>query len=183
MKQCDNGHFYDETRFESCPYCQDGAGVGKTVAAGTIGKTVAAVPGGAVGEADRGKTVAVIKKKIGIDPAVGFFVCISGPHRGADFKLCAGRNFIGRAAAMDVALADDDTVSRESHALVSYDSKHNKFTLSPGQGRGITYLNDEQVEVARELSAYDIVEVGNSRLLFLPLCGDRFQWEKEKEEE
>ncbi len=180
MKQCDNGHFYDETRFEHCPYCQDGAGVGKTVAAGAVGKTVAAVPG--PGESDRGKTVAVIKKKIGIDPAVGFLVCISGPHRGADFRLCSGRNFIGRAAAMDVALADDETVSRENHALVTYDSKHNHFTLSPGQSRGITYLNDAQVEVARELSAYDIIEVGNSRLVFLPLCCDRFQWEKEQEE-
>ena len=45
MRQCDNGHFYDESRFDSCPYCQEGAGVGKTVAAGTVGKTVAAVPG------------------------------------------------------------------------------------------------------------------------------------------
>ena len=53
MRQCDNGHFYDESRFDSCPYCQEGAGVGKTVAAGTVGKTVAAVPGGAAPEADR----------------------------------------------------------------------------------------------------------------------------------
>ena len=82
---------------------------------------------------------------------------------------------------MDVALADDETVSRENHALVSYDSKHNQFTLSPGQGRGITYLNDAQVEVARTLSAYDIIEVGNSRLIFLPLCSDKFRWEKEEE--
>ena len=74
MKQCDNGHFYNESRFDSCPYCQEGAGVGKTVAAGTVGKTVAAAP-----EADRGKTVGIIKKKIGIDPAVGFLVCVSGP--------------------------------------------------------------------------------------------------------
>lgn len=118
MKQCDNGHFYDEARFDSCPYCRESAGVGKTVAASSVGKTVAAAPGGSVSEADRGKTVGIIKKKIGIDPAVGFLVCISGPHRGADYKLVAGRNFIGRAAAMDVSLADDDTVSRESHALV-----------------------------------------------------------------
>ena len=96
MRQCDNGHFYDESRFDSCPYCQEGAGVGKTVAAGTVGKTVAAVPGGAAPEADRGKTVGIIKKKIGIDPAVGFLVCVSGPHRGADYKLVAGRNFIGK---------------------------------------------------------------------------------------
>ena len=179
MKQCDNGHFYDENRFDSCPYCQEGAGVGKTVAASSVGKTVAAVPGGAASEADRGKTVGIIKKKIGIDPAVGFLVCISGPHRGADYKLVAGRNFIGRAAAMDVALADDDTVSRESHALVTYDAKHNSFSLSPGQGRGITYCNDEQVEMVRPLKAYDVIEVGKSHLLFLPLCGDKFQWNEE----
>ena len=163
MRQCDNGHFYDESRFDSCPYCQEGAGVGKTVAAGTVGKTVAAVPGGAAPEADRGKTVGIIKKKIGIDPAVGFLVCVSGPHRGADYKLVAGRNFIGRAAAMDVALADDDTV----------------FSLSPGQGRGITYCNDEQVEMVRPLKAYDVIEVGKSQLLFLPLCGEQFQWNEE----
>ena len=183
MKQCDNGHFYDEARFDSCPYCQEGAGIGKTVAAGAIGKTVAAVPGYGTGEADRGKTVGIIQKKIGIDPAVGFLICIKGPHRGEDFKLCAGRNFIGRASAMDVSLTDDDTVSRESHALVSYDAKHNRFTLSPGQGRGITYCNDEQVEVAKPLHAYDIIEVGKSRLLFLPLCGENFRWDDEEQNE
>lgn len=63
MKQCDNGHFYDEARFDSCPYCRESAGVGKTVAASSVGKTVAAAPGGSVSEADRGKTVGIIKKK------------------------------------------------------------------------------------------------------------------------
>ena len=121
----------------------------------------------------------IIKKQIGIDPAVGFLVCISGPHRGEHFKLCSGRNFIGRAASMDVPLADDDTVSRESHALVTYDAKHNNFSLSPGQGRGITYCNDEQVEMVRPLFAYDIIEVGKSQLIFLPLCGEKFQWKEE----
>ena len=102
-----------------------------------------------------------------------------GPNRGADYKLVAGRNFIGRAAAMDVALTDDDTVSRESHALVTYDAKHNRFSLSPGQGRGITYCNDEQVEMVRPLNAYDVIEVGKSQLIFLPLCGEKFQWNEE----
>lgn len=125
------------------------------------------------------KTVAVMKKKIGIDPAVGFLICIEGPHRGTDFRLISGRNFIGRAAAMDVSLPDDDTVSRESHALVTYDAKHNAFSLSSGQGRGITYCNDEQVEMVHPLKAYDIIEVGKSRLLFLPLCSQQFQWSEE----
>ena len=153
--------------------------MGKTVAAGSVGKTVAAIPRGPAPEVDRGKTVGIIQKKIGIDPAVGFLVCIAGPHRGADYKLVAGRNFIGRAAAMDVSLADDDTVSRESHALVTYDAKHNSFSLSPGQGRGITYCNEEQVEMVRPLNAYDVIEVGKSQLIFLPLCGEKFQWNEE----
>ena len=178
MKQCDNGHFYDENRFDSCPYCREGAGVGKTVAASTLGKTVAATPGGGIADTDRDKTVGIIKKDIGIDPAVGFLICIAGPNRGRDYKLAAGRNFIGRAAAMDVALTDDDTVSRESHALVTYDVKHNRFSLSPGQSRGITYCNDEQVEMVRPLKAYDIIEVGKSRLIFLPLCGENFRWDE-----
>ena len=110
MKQCDNGHFYDEARFESCPYCKENTGIGKTMAAADIGKTVAAFPGNPAAAAatafDSGKTVAVMKKKIGIDPAVGFLICIEGPHRGTDFRLVSGRNFIGRAAAMDVSLPD-----------------------------------------------------------------------------
>ena len=179
MKQCDNGHFYDEARFDSCPYCQDSSGVGRTVAAGSSGSETAAQANGGSLPADRSKTVGIIRSKIGIDPAVGFLVCTSGPHRGADFRLVGGRNFIGRAAAMDVALADDETVSRERHALLTYDSKHNQFSLSPGQGRGITYLNNEPVEVVHPLKAYDVIEVGRSRLIFLPLCGDNFQWNEE----
>ena len=179
MKQCDNGHFYDDARFDHCPYCKVYTGVEKTMAADSVGKTVAVMPDVAVYDTDPGKTVAILKKEIGIDPAVGFLVCIAGPHRGADYRLVAGRNFIGRAASMDVALADDDTVSRENHALVSYDVKHNTFSVSPGLGRGITYCNGEQVEMVRPLHAYDVIEVGNSQLIFLPLCGEQFRWNEE----
>lgn len=77
MKQCDNGHFYDEARFESCPYCKENTGIGKTMAAADIGKTVAAFPGNPAAATasafDSGKTVAVMKKKIGIDPGSRLF--------------------------------------------------------------------------------------------------------------
>ena len=41
MKQCDNGHFYDEKRFDTCPYCQEGSQTSRTVSLDDIGKTVA----------------------------------------------------------------------------------------------------------------------------------------------
>ena len=181
MKQCERGHFFDEQRYQNCPYCQNAdSGAGKTVGIApqqeVVGKTV---PLGrpATDPATKGKTVGIIKKKIGIDPAVGFAVCIQGPHKGENFILHAGRNFIGRSSDMDVALPDDDTVSRESHALISYSNKNNSFLITPGQGRGITYLNEQEVAIAQPLKAHDLIEVGNSRLIFVPLCGERFQWE------
>ena len=186
MRQCDNGHFYDETRYPYCPYCQQpgpGPMPGRTVAVGAgnpmnIGKTVAAnVPGVNV---DTGKTVGFIQKKMGLNPAVGFLIATTGPHKGADYKLVAGRNFIGRSASMDVSLPDDETISREGHAIVAYDGKHNTFTLTSGQSRGITYCNDEQIEGSCTLSAYDVIEVGSTKLVFLPFCGDRFQWNEEE---
>ncbi len=178
MKQCESGHFYDEARYMACPYCQ--------AAPPPIGKTMAAVPGGELGktlpvqnavpQAQRGKTVAVIQKEIGIDPAVGFLVCVEGPQKGQDFRLTAGRNFIGRGNDMDIALSEDDTVSRENHAIVSYDAKNNSFLVMPGQGRGISYLNGNEVASALALNPFDKMELGKTTLLFLPLCGPQFRW-------
>lgn len=176
MKQCENGHFFDEERHETCPYCSPAAQPGRTVGLDDVGKTLPLHTGDATPKAELGKTVALIKKEIGIHPAVGFVVCVSGPQKGSDFKLCAGRNFVGRGSAMDVSLSDDETVSRENHCLIAYDSKTNAFTLVPGQSRGITYLNGSPIELAVELKAYDRIEVGQSGLLFLPLCGDHFRW-------
>ena len=188
MKQCSNGHFFDEQRFASCPYCGDGVNqvnlgaqnIGKTVAINSaqadIGKTVAVnMPG----QQDIGKTVAVMKKNLGFDPVVGFLVCVKGAHKGEDFRLIAGRNFVGRSKDMDVALINDETISRENHAIISYDSKKNSFMVSPGTGRGITYHNNAQIESAAALSAYDQIEIGECTLLFIPVCSERFNWEEE----
>ena len=184
MKQCANGHFYDENRYQECPYCEGsaaapaagGGDVGKTVAAAPvnedIGKTVAA-PGM---QADAGKTVAFVGEDRNFDPVVGYCIVADGPMRGMDFRLHSGRNFIGRSAEMDITLADDETVSREGHAVISYDERSNRFHISPGVGRGIAYLNGNEVAGSEELAAYDLIEVGSTKLIFLPLCGERFLW-------
>ena len=40
------------------------------------------------------------------------------------------------------------------------------FHCCPARAGGITYCNGEQVELPRPLDAYDVIEVGKSRLLF-----------------
>lgn len=128
-------------------------------------------------EQDRSnKTIGHFKQKLGIDPVVGWLVCIEGPEMGKDYHLYGRINTIGRSDGNDVVLAQEQTVSQKNHARVAYDFKHNQFQLIPGEGRNIFYLNDEPVYIPRPLQAYDVLEFGQTKLLFIPLCSDRFQW-------
>jgi len=347
MKQCEKGHFYDDNRFESCPYCKEGTGLGKQAAvsfqnqpvpqfqsapaqpaapapafpntgikfctncgnkaeasakfctgcgrpfpaaapapsndigqtvalqqppvtpSSDIGKTVAVTPMSAMPSSDIGKTVALntapapvptsdIGKTVAVKPIdldalmaskpaatpaaapvapaapaapaapvnpvteaprvtvappaapvaavapvasvapvtqkpqvtvapqtakpaktkpVAFLVCIAGKNLGDSYIVSEGRNYIASGADADIRLDKDPEVSAECHAVVTYNPSNNKFTLSAGTGRGITYLNGEQIDVSSDLNADDRIKVGSSELLFIPVCTDKFKWE------
>jgi hypothetical protein len=123
-----------------------------------------------------GSTVGVFSSQVGIDPPVAFAIVIAGPDKGASFTLQAGRSFIGRSAGSDIELTNDEAVSREGHALISYDARKNSFLVASGQGRQITYLNGEELVDPKPIKAYDVVEVGRSKISFLPFCGEEFSW-------
>ena len=50
-----------------------------------------------------------------------------------------------------------------------------EFGCIPGKDSSYYVFNGKYFEK----TAYDVIEVGKSRLLFLPLCGDRFKWDEE----
>jgi hypothetical protein len=77
---------------------------------------------------------------------------------------------------MDICIRGDDTISRENHAVITYDIRDKVFYFSPGDGRSIVRLNDKPVLAAMEIKAHDIVEIGRTKLLFLPLCSEKFEW-------
>jgi pSer/pThr/pTyr-binding forkhead associated (FHA) protein len=131
---------------------------------------------------EEGRTIAVDMKKAGIDPVVGWLVCVKGPSRGRDYRIRSGRNGIGRSDAMDVPIAGDDTVSRENHAFLVYEPRKRSFSIRPGDGRGLVYLNGEEVIQASDIKNYDVIELGETQLLFVPLCGEKFHWDQGKEE-
>lgn len=209
--RCQQGHFYDPSRHNACPYCgsmpvagsagateaqvspgvvpaQVGATrplretpppiVGPTVPLRPAGQSPVAVKKGA----EEGRTVAVDMKKVGIDPVVGWLVCIKGPSRGRDYRVRSGRNGIGRSEAMDVQITGDDTVSRENHAFLVFEPRKRVFSIRPGDGRGLVYLNGDEVIQAADLAAYDMIELGETQLMFVPLCGEKFNWDQNKEE-
>lgn len=110
-------------------------------------------------------------------PVVGWLVCIEGAHFGNDFKLRLGGNFIGRSAEMDVAISGDSSVSRKKHAVVIYEPKNNMFIIQPGESKGLTYLNDQVILSPTEMKSNDIIKIGNTKLMFIPCCTDKFTWD------
>jgi hypothetical protein len=114
------------------------------------------------------------------DPVVGWLVCLEGPDRGRDFRLHSEKNFIGRSSSMDVAIENDDTVSREKHGVIIFDPKKLAFWVLPGDASGLVYVNGEIVHSPTQISADDKLEIGQSKLVLVPFCGPKFNWTAEK---
>ena len=130
---------------------------------------------------DAGKTVGMMQEQMGFDPVVGWLACVEGPSRGKSYTIRGGINAIGRGDRMDITITGDRTISMENHAKISYSDRNNRFNLLPGDGRNIVYLNGEEVFSATPLQAYDLIDFGETKLLFVPLCGERFTWKQEAE--
>ena len=114
-------------------------------------------------------------------PVVGWLVCIEGPSKGKDYRMIAEKNFIGRSPEMDIRILGDNNISYKNHAIVSYDGKKRATFLLPGDAQGLVYLNGEAVYAPAQLEAFDQIELGRSKLLYIPLCGPNFEWEEEDE--
>lgn len=111
------------------------------------------------------------------DPVVGWLVCVKGVHFGESFCIGTGKNSIGRNSDNRIVVWADKTVSRLKHALIVYEPKKKQFYLQPGDSSGLTYLNDEYITESKIMKAHDVVELGESKFVFIPLCGDNFSWE------
>lgn len=125
---------------------------------------------------DTDKTIGVIRTVVDSSPVVGWLVCLKGAYQGESFELHQGKNHIGRAMNMSVALAKEKTVSRDKHATVIFDPENYKFYIVPGESNALTYLNANVLFTSEELKAKDIIKVGSCELVFIPLCDNTFNW-------
>ena len=200
MKKCERGHYYDASVHAECPYCMNensagsmertmaldaSAGNDKTMplAQAASGKNLTRPLFAAVQEAgdEDGRTVALIQSDLGIDPVVGWLVCLAGKEKGRDYRIHSDNNYVGRSEKMDICIRGDETISRENQAVITYDTSNNRYYFSPGDGRSIVRVNSQAVFQTVELTAYDRVVIGKTELMFMPLCGERFAWEKDSE--
>ena len=174
LARCVNGHMFSARRHGNvCPYCN--------VVVEKIPKSSGQQPVLAVDEDD--KTMPYFGEVEGIDPVTGWLVCIEGPQMGRDYRILSEKNFIGRSEDMHIRIIGDNTISKRNHAVIVYDHKKRNFFLLPGDASGLAYLNNEAVYTPTELSAYDVIQLGRSLFLFIPLCGVHFEWENGQSEE
>jgi len=204
--KCGKGHYYDADKFASCPHCSSSVeGMNETVRysnsvnmnygaldttvpysegyseptnqknGNDLGKLIDTVTKGNEPD-DEGVTQRFNQGSLSKEPVVGWLVCVEGDNSGECWQIKTGRNFIGRAINQDITLSDK-SVSREKHAIVLYEPKRREFIVQPGDSRSLFYLNGEVVLNSNKISAYDELLIGDTKLLFIPLCGEKFGWD------
>ena len=114
------------------------------------------------------------------DPVVGWLVCIEGATKGTDYRIHSQNNYIGRSARMDISIPEDSHISAENSAIIAYDNEDRTFYFGPCSGRNIVRVNGKPALSVEKIEAYDVLTVGTTKLLFVPLCGDRFDWNEKK---
>lgn len=112
----------------------------------------------------------------GFAPVTGWLVCIEGADKGNDYRIRAGYNYIGRGEHMDICIRGDMKIGRDRHALIAYDHEESVFFFGPADGKSIVRLNGKMVMAPQEIQAHDILSIGSTKLMFVPLCGERFNW-------
>lgn len=207
LKKCENGHFYDESKYAFCPHCKNSGGQNEmdyTAAmysseSGNDKKTEQALTEpltqntesqsicnlrnelqkevSVLQTQEQNLTVGYYSQKMALNPVVGWLVCLSGKNKGRSYELHAGRNFVGRAADMDIMLEGDNSVSRVKHAILVYDARGKKYIAQPGESRELFYVNDEVVLNNVVIKSFDRILIGRTQLLFIALCGENFTWD------
>ena len=195
LVRCKNGHFFDGGKYDECPHCNNNKEPDVTIIldpemAECIKENAeekneytdifsySSPDKKQENETSENMTVHYYQRALGAEPVVGWVVCVKGFHFGEDFKIKSGRNFIGRSGSMDISLSGDKAVSRERHAILTYDPKGNVFMIQPGDSSELCYLNGQLVLIPTQLSSNDIISLGESELMFVPFCSESFKWEK-----
>lgn len=188
------GHQWNPEQNSRCPHCGVGGGFNKNMGENSMSNSKKAdlddeptlmSPNSnsnvnnrhKSADIDSEQTIADWKKRTGIDPVVGWLVCIEGANQGRDYRIRSGYNTIGRDTASQVCIAGDETISRVEHAKIFFDPKNASFHVIAGSGRSGIYVNDKAVLQPTQIQAFDLLEIGNSKMKFIPFCGEHFIWE------
>lgn len=183
VTKCEQGHFYDGEKYDSCPHCKNPLPKRRTfgeeftqytppISQKGAGSHAFTLPG-----ADKGdeRTVGVFQTQQGVDPVVGWLVCTQGTERGRAYLLHSGRNYVGRAIKSDICIPDDPMVTGEDHCSIVFEPKKTLFLLARGQGESVQ-LNGQAVAQSAFLTGDEEIAIGSSTFVFVPYCKEGRTW-------
>ena len=182
--QCENNHYYDNSKNSECPYC---AKMKSGLSTNEINEQLTSYMddgyqmqdeqlteayGDFVDECD--KTIGIFTDETRNELTVGWLVCMEGLEKGKSYIIHSGRNFAGRSFDMDIVLSDDMRISREKHFSVVYDPKSISFYFVSGNGQ--TYINGKPAIDECLLNEGDILSLGDCKYMFVPFCKKGRVW-------
>lgn len=196
--KCPNGHHFDQDKYNVCPYCIREAQKAKNRAMGiktqregfddalTVGSLVRNETIHISSEGKRGhvygggtdeeRTIGELSSMKGTAYVAGWLVAVEGPQRGRDYRIVPGNNWLGSGYRMDICIQEDIQIAEEKHCQIIYEPRHNRFYVLSGVGD--TYLNEKYVlkDSQMELHLGDVLQVGSSKLEFIPFCREGHTW-------
>lgn len=114
-----------------------------------------------------------------LELTVGWLVIVDGPGKGSSREIYYGMNGIGRGEDVRIPLDFGDTaISRDAHAYLTFDEKTEKFYIQHAGKSNVARLNDELLLTPSQLKSGDLIELGQTVLRFVPLCGPDFSWKE-----
>ena len=164
------GHFYDSE--EGCPHCRNPTDRNPSPNQWNQLACLSVLP-------EDWNEVGCLFPEDNLDfsPVVGWLVCIKGPSRGKDYRLQGGRNTVGREMSNHVSILGDNTITRGEQCIITYDAGNREYFITEGtDATNPTRLNGRALRQSADLAAHAQIELGETTLIFVPLCDERFTW-------
>ena len=112
------------------------------------------------------------------EPVVGWLVIVEGPGIGAYRPIFIGSNSIGSDPGQRIPIDfGDEFISREEQAYIRYDADDRQFLFIPNLAKtNVVSIDNVKPTSAVRMMPYDIISMGDTRLVFIPFCGEEFDW-------
>lgn len=120
------------------------------------------------GEAGGGEALDDISTQLIRDKSnqvIGKLSIIEGPGTGKSVSIYTGTNQIGRGDDMRVQINfGDDTISRQQHAVITYDAKNLEVRIYDGGKPGGLWVNGARVTSDEAVKFGDLIKLGETTL-------------------
>lgn len=120
------------------------------------------------GEASGGEALDDISTQLIRDKSnqvVGKLTIVEGPGAGQSVNVYSGTNQIGRGDDMRVQINfGDDTISRQQHAVITYDAANLEVRIYDGGKPGGLWVNGERVTADEAIRFGDLIRLGETTL-------------------